>query len=234
MKSIMEEASTITKAINQAWERAGQPQEFSVKILEHPQTSFFGFKTAKSAKIALFFAEIPVKAKDHHHPARQRPAGRPEKSADIQERETTRQHPQQRRFQSEDRMGEREQQQRKPAGQQPHQKMQQRQPGQRIERTDQQQQQARMPERDQWSLDMVNFVQDWVKETLVLMGKPEIGTQAHVSANYLKVTLNDHLSQDPKSDEIQLKSWAGLAMEAVREKAHRPLRSLRIILEVKK
>ena len=54
----MEEASSITKAIENAWNRAGQPQEFSVKILELPKTSFFGLKTAKSAKIAFFFNEV--------------------------------------------------------------------------------------------------------------------------------------------------------------------------------
>ena len=57
MKSVMEEASTIVKAIESAWERAGKPQEFSIKILEHPETGFLGLKTVKSAKIALFFNE---------------------------------------------------------------------------------------------------------------------------------------------------------------------------------
>ena len=64
MKSIMEEASSITKAIENAWNRAGQPQEFSVKILELPKTSVFWLKTAKSAKIAFFFNELTVKAKE--------------------------------------------------------------------------------------------------------------------------------------------------------------------------
>ncbi len=54
MKSIMEEASTIAKAISKSWERAGKPASFSVKVLEEPQTNFFGM-TVKPAKIALFF-----------------------------------------------------------------------------------------------------------------------------------------------------------------------------------
>ena len=68
----MEEASTISKAIENAWNRAGQPQEFSVKILEFPKTSFFGLKTSKSAKIAFFFNELTVKVKEQ--PQQQRPA----------------------------------------------------------------------------------------------------------------------------------------------------------------
>jgi len=54
MKSVMHEASSIAKAIEQAWVKAGQPQEFSVKILEEPQKNFLGF-TTRSAKVALFF-----------------------------------------------------------------------------------------------------------------------------------------------------------------------------------
>jgi hypothetical protein len=60
MKSIVQEASSIEKAIFQAWQRAGQPDDFSIRIFEVPQKNFFGF-TIKSAKIAIFFQEQPKK-----------------------------------------------------------------------------------------------------------------------------------------------------------------------------
>lgn len=56
MKSIMEEASSISKAIDQAWNRAGKPAEFTIKILELPERNLFGM-TVKSAKVAFFFDE---------------------------------------------------------------------------------------------------------------------------------------------------------------------------------
>jgi len=59
MKSIVEEASSIFKAIENAWNRAGKPQDFSVKIFEEPQKNFFGL-TTKSAKIGLFFKQKAV------------------------------------------------------------------------------------------------------------------------------------------------------------------------------
>ncbi len=62
MKSIMEEASSISKAIDQAWNRAGKPTEFSVKVLETPERNLFGL-TVKSAKIALFFDEQKIATK---------------------------------------------------------------------------------------------------------------------------------------------------------------------------
>jgi len=52
MKSIVEEASSIKQAIENGWKRLGEPTIFSVKILERPETNFFGFNT-KSAKVAL-------------------------------------------------------------------------------------------------------------------------------------------------------------------------------------
>lgn len=62
MKSIMEEASSISKAIEQAWNRAGKPAEFTIKILETPERNMFGL-TTKSAKIALFFDEQKMVAR---------------------------------------------------------------------------------------------------------------------------------------------------------------------------
>ena len=75
------------------------------------------------------------------------------------------------------------------------------------------------------------IAQEWIKETLVLMGKPNITVNTQVSHNYLKVTLSARVLEDMRQEETQLKSWGMLAMEAVREKMGKPLRSLRIVLE---
>jgi predicted RNA-binding protein Jag len=56
MKSLMEEASSIAKAIEKGWARAGKPKEFTVRIFEEPQKNFFGF-TSKPAKVGIFFKE---------------------------------------------------------------------------------------------------------------------------------------------------------------------------------
>lgn len=71
MKSLVEEASTITKAVEKAWVRAGKPAEFTVKVFEEPKHNFFGM-TTKSAKIAIFFKSTPAvsgqqEAKDTKH-----------------------------------------------------------------------------------------------------------------------------------------------------------------------
>lgn len=59
MKSIIEEASSISKAIEKGWVRAGKPKNFSIKVYEEPEKNFFGL-TTKSAKVAIIFDEKTV------------------------------------------------------------------------------------------------------------------------------------------------------------------------------
>ncbi len=79
MKSIMEEASSIAKAIEAAWIRAEKPHEFSVKVFEEPEKNFFGMVT-KSAKIGLFFKHVEKKLsykEQKEHAARHKPTAHP-------------------------------------------------------------------------------------------------------------------------------------------------------------
>jgi len=57
MRSIIQEASSIAKAIEQGWQKAGQPQNFSIKVLELEEKNFLGM-IKKPAKIAFFFEEV--------------------------------------------------------------------------------------------------------------------------------------------------------------------------------
>jgi hypothetical protein len=326
MKSIMEEASSISKAIENAWNRAGQPQEFSVKILEHPKTTFFGLKTSKSAKIAFFFNEVIQKSREH--PAQRQPQQRPLASnkpghdnttprrplnqarperPDRQERnerperpernertegrhDHRRQETQQDQIQprrqeraerperpqhSQDRQERAERpdastrlrqgyagqasqeplvsseaersarsenrQDYKDSRRQPDDRRERRPDDHRYDRRDNRdtREHSERPtfndeNRDTWTPEMVQNAQEWVKETLVLMGKPDINVIPQVSNNYLKLSLDNQVSDDIRHEETQLKSWASLAMESLREKTNKPLRGLRIVLESKK
>lgn len=64
MKSIIQEASSIAKAIEEGWTKAQKPQQFSVKILEEAEKNFLGL-TRKSAKVAIFFDEMSSKPAEH-------------------------------------------------------------------------------------------------------------------------------------------------------------------------
>ncbi len=57
MKSIVEEHSSVAKAVERAWVRAGKPQEFTVKVFEEPEYHF-GIFTKKMAKVGIFFDHV--------------------------------------------------------------------------------------------------------------------------------------------------------------------------------
>ena len=59
MKSIIEQASSIMKAIEKAWNQAEQPLEFSIKIFEKEERNFFGM-SVKPAKVGIFFGDKPI------------------------------------------------------------------------------------------------------------------------------------------------------------------------------
>lgn len=72
MKSIMQEASSIEKAIKEGWVKAGKPTDFSIKIYQEPVKNFIGM-TVKSAKIGIFFKEkVEVKPAQRHAPRPQK------------------------------------------------------------------------------------------------------------------------------------------------------------------
>jgi hypothetical protein len=262
----MEEASTVSKAIEQAWQRAGQPQEFSIKVLELPKTSFFGLKTAKSAKIAFFFNEATIKIREPQAavPQKQiRPlSGRPQQSnrPEQQDQRTGQRRPQQGPRERDQQRPERREHAERPDIQRRVTQPQPNRPEQSEKRHEQrrnrpderggyrdgaatqtgderpyQRQEYRSSEpREMWTPELIDAARDWLKETLVMMGHHDIAINSTVSHNYLKLNLSQPVLEDPRAEETQLKSWGSLAMEAVRDKAQKPLRSLRVILEIRK
>ncbi len=60
MKSVIQESSSLCKAIEQGWIKAGKPKEFSIRILQDANKNFLGI-TTQTAKIAVFFGRIDEK-----------------------------------------------------------------------------------------------------------------------------------------------------------------------------
>lgn len=243
MKSLMEESSSIFKAIETAWQRAGKPQEFSVKILEHPETGFLGLTTVKSAKIALLFTESA-----RQEAARSEPRNRESfaKSADRG------QQPRQQRPERQPRQEQRQRQDFRRDGRHSGPRFEQRSeprwqtepriaeqpqeiPHQRPEQAPRQHNQPReQQQRPSWNPEMVAAAQEWLKETLVLAGLPNIGAKSHVSQNYLKLIVDQAVSEDPRQEEMLLRSWSNLAFEALQDRFKQSLRGLRIVIEVRR
>ena len=54
MKSMLQEAPTVLKAIEKAWRSCGEPEEFTIKVLEHEKKSFWG-TIKKPAVISIVY-----------------------------------------------------------------------------------------------------------------------------------------------------------------------------------
>jgi len=93
MKSVVQEASSIAKAIELGLAKADNPRDFSIKILEYPEKNFFGL-TTKSARIALYWDDkIVAKSQDPHPiPTLDRAAGSGRERSEHRERYTDRTH----------------------------------------------------------------------------------------------------------------------------------------------
>lgn len=57
MKSVIQEGSSLAKAIEQGWIKAGKPKEFTIKIFQEAKKNFFGFTTIP-AKVGIFFKDF--------------------------------------------------------------------------------------------------------------------------------------------------------------------------------
>lgn len=244
MKSMMEEASSVSKAIENCWNRAGKPQEFTVKVLELPQKNFLGI-TTKAAKIALFFNQ-PASASQQPASADQSKTKQPKHQDQRQHTERKERRPDYTRQSqrptpapesSEEKImsapQERQDRVREP-------RREYKKDGRREQRPDFRSRTAGRPDhREQrsdvnWNQEMVDAAQEWLKETLIMMDHPSVHTNAHFNGSFLKIELSEPISQDPKQEEILFKSWSNLLYEVIREKFKMSTRGLRLVIESRK
>lgn len=227
MKSIMEEASSVAKAIEKGWVRAGKPQEFSVKVFEEAQKNFIGM-TTKSAKVGLFFEESsrmlsgkPVDKK------------MPERSADKNQRfkQPERSQKPQQQNQNVDRSAQdrsKTQQQERPSDRQRFEKSQEKPPFAKQEQRPAQRDQG--PSTSPWSPELVDTAQEWLKGSLSVLGQSNLVFSAEVERYALRVTFPRLITQNNEKEKMLFRSWAYLLMQALRQKYKRPLKGLKVIL----
>lgn len=205
MKSIIEEASSITKAIESAWKRADQPNEFSIRIFEMPQKNMFGF-TTKSAKIGIFYDEGKKNHDKYHHAQpqaqqapqqnhvpRERVAKQPQQPVVAKEKEPVKQ-PQ-------------------PQPQTP-----------KPKRVDAEQSEP-------WNKDMVNFTEEWLNS---LVGKLNVDKTFTLTPEryHLKITFNKPVFEDENKNRAFFRNCAHLLLQSIRNKFKRPLKGFKIVLTV--
>jgi len=233
MKSIIEQASSIIKAIEKAWNQAEQPKEFSIKIFEKEERNFFGMST-KPAKIGIFFGDKPI---IHEKPAQKarpdikecRPAS-PAAKAPVTPVAV-------------DKPGIQKPVQKNPAPAQhvrptrtpmPQQKPIQQAPKVMPEKSHS----ASMPKEishrvaspAMWSDAMIIAAHSWLKKTLELMDMKSITFNSEVAGKNLKLTFNVPLIENVISEKQLFRSFAHLIISSLRNQYKQEIKDLKVIL----
>lgn len=239
MKSIIEQASSIMKAIEKAWNQAEQPKEFSIKIFEKEERNFFGM-TTKPAKIGIFFSDKPI---IHEKPA---PKARPEikecrpSSAPVRPTQDERvvnrpaeaaakkpiDKPMQKAapkpIKQEQQQTIRPNVQAKPVPakkestsplQKPH---------------DSENKPKRIPAT--WNDAMMASAHTWLSKTLALMNMNSIAFNSEIAGKNLKLTFNMPLIADVTHEKQLFRSLAHLIMSSLRNQYKQEIRDLKVIL----
>jgi predicted RNA-binding protein Jag len=240
MKSIIEQASSIVKAIEKAWNQAEKPKEFSIKIFEQEERNFFGIST-KPAKVGIFFGgdKAPAHEKPTFKPRQEIKECRPasakasdfakassDKTADkLVDKAQATPHAKQPDFASSSAKGFGE-----------HGKASSDRPTKpRVEKQTQTPEAATPKERIRripttWNDTMITTAHAWIKQTLSLMGLPAINFNSEVAGKNLKLTFNAPLIADPMQEKQLFRSFAHLIMSSLRNQYKQEIKNLKVVL----
>ena len=207
MKSIVEEASSISKAVEQAWKRAGQPTEFSIRIHELAEKNMFGF-TSKPAKIALLYQEEHKnKSKPVSHtsstapiPSVSKPTVVKTAPKSVQRTETKNESKQIKQATS------------KPA---------------RTERSDRQESGETT---EPWSAEMIAFASSRLQQLLEKLDIKNATFQTTPQRYHLKISFAKPIFEEEEKNRIFFRNCAHLILQATRNYFKRPLKGFKTIL----
>jgi hypothetical protein len=207
MKSIMQEASSIMKAIEKGWEAAGKPKEFSIKVFEDAKKNFIGM-TTQSAKVAIFFNEhVAFKDAKTFEKSQKKQERKPHLEQQKRVHPPQVQHPAsaQRKFES----------QKPPSPQEPR-----------------QHEQPRPQERSQtvWQPDMISQANEWMKETLKSLDKENLSFTTTADSYQLRFTFNEPVIPDQEKERHLFRNLSFLLLCSLKRNYKRPLRGFKVVL----
>lgn len=249
MKSLVEEASTIQKAVEKAWIRAGKPAEFTVKIFEEPKHNFFGM-TTRSAKVALFFKNPhsdshTTESKDSVHTTqknrdRERKHERPHNNDERPHHRHDRTKMHENRRQQPRHATKYDASLSQPTQQAPQEKADPSQ-SREAERLPKQAENRRFDSRRNrptgdrlsatWSNEMADIAQDWIEHMLAMLKKNDALKEVKIVGEFLKFEFKYPILDDQEKEKALFSTWTHLMLATVGNKYKKDLRGLKIILE---
>jgi len=86
------------------------------------------------------------------------------------------------------------------------------------------------PRIEQWTKDMVESAEEWVKKSLVFMGLPNVQFNTTMSNNYLTFYFDISVISDSAKEKALFRSFAHLIMVSLRNKFKTDFKHLKIVL----
>jgi predicted RNA-binding protein Jag len=217
MKSIVEEASSIFKAVEKAWERAGKPADFSVKIFEDSQRSFFGL-TKKQAKIGLFFDQ-PKNVESHEDTRRKK----------SEHKSSNELHSESRVYQGESEKKRTEPRERTATPKSAHNPSQQRSTAAAVSAATTAADQEKK-RRSEWTPEMLKTVESWVTTIIQKSDLQAVPCVVVHQGNRLQITFEKLLFDDQAKNTALFRNLSYLLLGMVRSRYKKEFRFLKIVL----
>lgn len=223
MKSIIEQASSVMKAIEKAWNQAEKPKEFSIKIFEEEERNFFGMST-KPAKVGIFFGDKPAShEKPAYKPRQEIKECRPtfvKTSADRSPLSKVAPKITEEKIESK---------KIQPTQPRTHNRPEKIPPvPAKADKAETEIKPRRVPAT--WNDTMVGTTHNWIKQTLSLMGLAAVDFNSEVAGKNLKLTFNTPLIADPIQEKQLFRSFAHLIMSSLRNQYKQEIKDLKVVL----
>lgn len=252
MKSIVEEGSSIFKAIEKGWTRAGKPSHFSVKIFELPEKNFFGM-TTKQAKVGIMFeydlenskgsrhssqvkkntSQVTVAQKKHHNVSSERVqrekqvenAGRlqEKQQADLAKKKV-------RESRKSDIQREREKKEKEFSA---HHNSEINQINEAVslqKKVEDLPLEEKTVQVASWTNELVDLMKSLVKESMAELGFPNIESLYFIDQVVLRVTFSSPILDNPAKEKQFFQNYAFLLIALLKTQSKSNVRSLRLFL----
>lgn len=218
MKSMLHEASSVTKAIEKAWDDAGKPAEFTIKILETGEKNFLGM-SKRPAIVSITYEpkRQPTRQQDLNRTSDRRVqplnnAPKPNRQPVVDTRNQVR-----------------PLLKREPVKTQPVRPVQPKDATKDLEKTKNNEQVEPLIWQDEW----VTFVGGQLKELLALWGTPQ-EFSSRIDKRVLTFTLESKLHDDMVEERNTFVSFSYLLMQFFKRNYKKKFRGFQLIITTKK
>jgi predicted RNA-binding protein Jag len=213
MKSMLQEASSVEKAVSLAWEAAQKPTDFSIKILDAGEKNFLGM--AKRPAIISIVFEPTAQRRSTSSTRGQRPPARRDSSQQRNRRPSGNRRPEQARPRSSE---PRSKESRAPEPKAPEPKKQ---PAVA----------AAQPSAPTWVPEHADLIETWLKEMISHLGRESTVTRSQ-EGSQLTLTLSAPLADTPEAQKGLYSSISSLLLQFLRKKHKQRLRGHRLSVKV--